>query len=69
MHSKDKSRLSYKEWIYKTLSHIETDKVPCYFNFTPPARLKLIDYFKNQYIENILVLPVRWGGPNSIEPL
>jgi uroporphyrinogen decarboxylase len=64
-----KDKLSDKEWIYNTLSHHETGGIPYHFDFTPPARQKLVDYFKSEEIEDILKLPIRWGGPNTIKPL
>jgi uroporphyrinogen decarboxylase len=64
-----KDKLNDKEWIYNTLSHIETGRTPYHFDFTPPARRKLIGYFKSEEIEDILKLPIRWGGPNTIKPL
>lgn len=69
MYSNAKNRLSLKEWIYNTLSHIETEKIPYHFDFTPPARKKLIEYFGSEDIENVIELPIRWGGPNTIKPL
>jgi uroporphyrinogen decarboxylase len=68
MYYNAKDRLSDKEWIYNTLSHIKKEKIPYHFDFTPPARKKLIDYFGSEYIEDILELPIRWCGPNTIKP-
>lgn len=58
-----------KIWIIKTLNHQETDKIPYHFYFTLPARAKLEKFFNNTLIEDILKLPIRWGGIKTIKPL
>ena len=64
-----KDRINDKEWVYNTLSHVEFGRTPYHFDFTPPARQKLVDYYGSEEIEDILKLPIRWGGPNTKKPL
>ncbi len=61
--------LSDRDWIYSTVSHKDTGRVPYHFDFTPPARKKLSEYYGSDDIENILGLPIRWGGTHTIKPL
>lgn len=61
--------MNHKEWIFKIISHQEMDRVPYHFDFTPPARKKLVDYFNTTEIENFIGLPIRWNATNSIKPL
>jgi uroporphyrinogen decarboxylase len=61
--------LSDKEWIHNTVSHKEIGRVPYHFDFTPPARKKMEEYYGSDDIENILSLPIRWGGTNTTKPL
>jgi uroporphyrinogen decarboxylase len=58
-----------QQWIKSTLSHISTGRVPYHFDFTPPARAAIEDHYGRTDIEDILDLPIRWGGPKSRKPL
>jgi len=57
-----------RDWIRKTLSHQETDAAPYYFDFTPPARRKVEEYYGSP-IEDALKYPVRMTGLKTIKPL
>ena len=57
-----------REWIRRTLAHQETDGVPYYFDFTPPARRKVEAYY-GEPIEDALTYPVRMTGLKTIKPL
>ncbi len=61
--------LSDKDWIYSTVSHKDTGRIPYHFDFTPPATKKMAEYYGSDDIENILRLPIRWGGPETTKPL
>jgi uroporphyrinogen decarboxylase len=58
-----------QQWIKDTLSHKYTGKVPYHFDFTPPARKKMENYYNDTGLEDILGLPIRWSGPSTIKPL
>lgn len=61
--------LNDKDWIYNTVSHKDTGRVPYHFDFTPPALKKMTEYYGSDDIENILSLPIRWGGTHTMKPL
>jgi uroporphyrinogen decarboxylase len=65
----NEKKLSDKDWIYSTVSHKETERVPYHFDFTPPARKKIADHYGSDDIENTLSLPIRWGGTHTAKPL
>lgn len=58
----------FKDWVIKAISHIQTEKVPYNYGFTPPARKKLADYYGSDEVEKIIKLPMRWNSTNSIKP-
>ena len=58
-----------QQWIKDTLSHKDTGRVPYHFDFTPPAKKILEKYYGSTDLNNIIGLPIRWGGPNTIKPL
>lgn len=58
-----------KKWIKDTIAHNNNFKVPYHFDFTPPVRMKLEEYYKSNEIEDILEMPIRWGSTKSIKPL
>ena len=62
-------QFGYKKWIMETISHKQTDKIPYHYDFTPPALLKLVNFYKSKEIEEILKLPIRWNSPKTIKPL
>ena len=55
-------------WINKTLSHEEPEKVPYYFDFTPPARRSIENHYGKPVVE-ILEFPIRMTGLGTIKPL
>ena len=59
---------SDKEWIRTVLSHREPDAIPYLFDFTPPAREKIEDYYGSP-IEDVLDFPVRMRSCTTIKPL
>jgi len=69
MGSNSNIKLNDKQWIYETLSHNETERTPYHFDFTPPTKKKIVDHFGSENIEDILGLPIRWGGPSTLKPL
>ena len=57
-----------KSWINKTISHREAEAIPYYFDFTPPARIKIEKYYGSP-IEDKLEFPIRMTGLKTIKPL
>ena len=55
-------------WIQKTISHHETEAVPFYFDFTPPAKEE-IEKFYGSPIEDRLKFPIRMTGLKTVKPL
>jgi uroporphyrinogen decarboxylase len=58
-----------QKWIKDTLAHKDTGRVPYHFDFTPPAKRILEKYYGSTDLNNIIGLPIRWGGPRTIKPL
>lgn len=61
--------LSNRNWIYQTLEHHVTEKVPYNFSFSPLAIKKLTEYYKCPSIQHFFDFPIRAIGPTSIKPL
>jgi hypothetical protein len=56
------------KWIKDTISHIETEKIPYNFFFTPLALKKAESYYGSP-IDEKLDYPIRIGGLKSIKPV
>ncbi|HPD13643.1 MAG TPA: uroporphyrinogen decarboxylase family protein [Planctomycetota bacterium] len=61
--------MSHREWIQRVLRHEAGLPVPWNLSLSPPARQKLAGRYGPGEIEDILDLPLRLRGPNSIKPL
>jgi len=60
----------YKKIVFDSLLHRENKRVPYFFDYTPPARKKLENYYNiDNKLDEILNLPIIWGGPESIKPI
>ncbi|MCK4401008.1 hypothetical protein KAW08_01735 [bacterium] len=57
-----------RDWIKTALSHKEPKAVPYYFDFTPPSRLNIEEYYGSP-IEEVLEFPIRMQGCKTIKPL
>jgi uroporphyrinogen decarboxylase len=58
-----------QKWIRETLSHKYTANVPYHFDFTPPARKKLVKHYGTEDLEDLVASPIRWVGTNTKKPL
>lgn len=59
----------YKKVVIDALSYKKSKKVPYFFDFIPPAKEKLENYYIDNRVDEILDLPIKWGGTESIKPL
>jgi uroporphyrinogen decarboxylase len=57
-----------RTWIRRTIAHQETEAVPYYFDFTPPAK-RLIERHYGRPIAQKLAFPIRMTTPDSVKPL
>ncbi|UCD28021.1 MAG: hypothetical protein JSV03_13115, partial [Planctomycetota bacterium] len=60
---------NHKRWIELVLSHQEPASTPYNFMFSPPARRRLEVHYGTANIEDILEMPIRMTGLQSIKPL
>ena len=58
-----------REWIRRVLRHDAAVPVPCNLALSPVARRKLAKHYGTGEIEELLNLPIRMRGTNSIKPL
>ena len=58
-----------KKWLMDIISHKQSDNIPYHYDFTPPAWLKLANFYKSKEIEEILKLPIRWNSVKTVKPL
>jgi len=57
-----------REWIQRTLDHVDGDPVPYHFSFTMPARRLAREHYGTP-LEDALSMPVRRAKLNSLKPL
>ena len=57
-----------REWIKKTLSHIQTEKVPYNFFFTPAALEKAQEHYGSP-VDDVLNFPIRVNAVSSLKPV
>jgi len=58
-----------RDWIFETIAHRQTERVPYNFMFSPPARAVVEKCFGAAPIEEKLNFPIRMSAPESIKPL
>ncbi len=61
--------MTNREWIQRVLRHEDGLPVPYNLSLSPPARRKLAEHYGPGEIEDVLNLPLRMRGANSIKPL
>jgi len=57
-----------KAWVASAIAHRETEAVPYYFDFTPPARRRAESIYGSP-LEERLCLPLRMGSCRKLKPL
>ena len=57
-----------RDWVERVISHQETEAVPYYFDFTPPAKEKIERHYGSPIAER-LRFPICMTGLKSIKPL
>lgn len=58
-----------KDWIKKTIAHLQPERTPYNFMFSPPAQRLVESYYKTSSLEDTLDIPIRISAPKSIKPL
>jgi len=61
--------MTNREWVARVLRHEGGLAVPFNLSLSPPARRKLAEHYGPGEIEEVLGLPLRMRGTNSIKPL
>lgn len=61
--------MTNREWIQRVLRHEGGLPVPYNLSLSPPARQRLAEHYGPGEIEDVLSLPLRMRGTNSIKPL
>jgi len=61
--------MTHREWIQRVLRHEAGLPVPWNLSLSPPARRRLSEHYGTGEIEDLLDLPLRLRGANSIKPL
>ena len=57
-----------RDWVQRTLDHLESNAVPYNFMFSPPAERIAREHY-GQDLEEALSLPIRMTAPKSTKPL
>ena len=63
-----KTTVNTRNWVKETLSHVQTERIPYNFFFTPLA-LKKVKKFYGSNIEDSLEFPIRIIGLESLKPI
>jgi len=61
--------MTNREWVQRVLRHEGGLPVPYNLSLSPPARRKLAEHYGTSEIEELLNLPLRMRGTNSVKPL
>ncbi|HUT34928.1 MAG TPA: uroporphyrinogen decarboxylase family protein [Planctomycetota bacterium] len=61
--------MTNREWVQRVLRHEAGLPVPYNLSLSPPARRRLAERYGQGEIEDILDLPLRMRGTNSVKPL